>query len=161
MIVILFGVAGAGKTAVGRLLAAELGWEFHDADDFHAPASVEKMRRGLPLSEEDRAPWLGRLAELIASRVERGADAVIACSALKESHRRRLKCGDAVRLVHLKGDYALIERRLRGRRGHFMPALLLRSQFDALEEPEGGVLVIDVTPPPGEVVRAVRAGLGV
>lgn len=161
MVVILYGVAGAGKTVVGRSLAARLGWEFYDADDFHTPANVEKMRRGLALSDEDRGPWLERLRELVGACVGRGENAVLACSALKDSYRRRLKLGDEVRLVYLKGEYALIEGRLKQRRGHFMNPALLRSQFDALEEPREGALVIDAALTPDEIVRAVRSSLGI
>ncbi|HZI18350.1 MAG TPA: gluconokinase [Pyrinomonadaceae bacterium] len=159
MVVVLMGVAGSGKTTVGRLLAAELGWPFYDADDFHSRASVEKMGRGVPLDEADRRPWLEALRELVRGCLERGEDAVLACSALKESYRRLLLAGEGVRLVHLKGDPALIRERLRGRRGHFMPPELLDSQLAALEEP-GPRFEVDVTVPAAEVVRTIRARLG-
>jgi len=159
MVVILFGVAGAGKTVIGRMLAAELGWEFYDADEFHPAANIEKMRRGIPLADADRWPWLERLSELISTCVEQGRDAVLACSALKESYRRRLKISDEVELVYLKGGYTLIAARLRERQGHFMNPELLRSQFDTLEEPTSGALVVDVAQSPAEVVRAIRGAL--
>lgn len=159
MIVILFGVTGAGKTVIGRALASALGWDFYDADDFHPPANVEKMSAGIPLTDEDRAPWLESLRELIETCNARRESAVLACSALKESYRRRLKVSDEVRLVYLKGSYELIAARLKERRGHFMRPDLLRSQFDTLEEPGGGALVVDITPSPDEIVGAIRRGL--
>jgi gluconokinase len=159
MVVVLMGVTGSGKTTVGRLLAAELGWQFYDADDFHPHASVEKMRRGIPLDDADRRPWLETLRELVRGCLERGEDAILACSALRESYRRLLLVGEGVRLVHLKGDPALIRERLRRRRGHFMPPELLDSQLAALEEPGPG-FEVDVTAPAPEVARAIRARLG-
>ncbi|HEX8846422.1 MAG TPA: gluconokinase [Pyrinomonadaceae bacterium] len=161
MVIILFGVAGAGKTVIGLKLAAELGWKFYDADDFHSPANIEKMSKGIPLTDEDRRPWLERLAELIKTCVGRGENVVLACSALKDSYRQRLKSGDDVKLVYLKGDYALIKERLKKRRGHFINPELLRSQFETLEEPQGEALVVDVAPSPGEIVQAIRSGLSV
>src|SRR5579885_108129 len=103
MVIIMMGVAGSGKTTVGRELARELGWKFYDADDFHTRASVEKMSRGVPLDDEDRAPWLERLRELVESCVVRGESAVLACSALKQSYRRMLLVDESVKLVYLKG----------------------------------------------------------
>ena len=116
MVIILFGVAGAGKTVIGHALAAALGWEFYDADQFHPPGNIEKLARGIPLADEDRWPWLERLAELIRTRLAQGEHAVLACSALKESYRQRLQVNDEVKLVYLKGAYALIAERLKQRR---------------------------------------------
>ncbi len=160
MVIILMGVTGSGKTTIGRGLARELGWPFYDADDFHPAANVEKMSRGVPLDDSDRAPWLAALRELVRGRVESGESAVLACSALKESYRDCLLIDEGVRLVYLKGDDELIRERLRGREGHFMKAAMLDSQFAALEEPDGA-LRVDVSAPPAEIVRAVRDGLGV
>ncbi|HEU4595169.1 MAG TPA: gluconokinase [Pyrinomonadaceae bacterium] len=160
MVIILMGVTGSGKTTIGRLLARELGWPFHDADDFHSEASVEKMARGVPLDDRDRAPWLAALRELIRLRVESGENAVLACSALKESYRNFLLVGEDVKLIYLKGDYDLIRERLGSRQGHFMKAAMLDSQFAALEEPERA-LSVDISQPPEEIVRAIRDGLGV
>jgi gluconokinase len=155
MIVVLMGVAGAGKTTVGRLLAAALGCEFVDADDFHPPENVAKMRAGEPLTDDDRWPWLARLNAALCGR----ADAVVACSALKESYRRALMNGLAdARLVYLRGARALIAPRLAARGGHFMNPALLDSQFAALEEPRNA-LVVDVDAAPEALVRTIRTGL--
>jgi gluconokinase len=161
MIVILMGVAGAGKTTVGRLLAGELGWEFYDADDFHPPANVEKMRRGVALSDEDRRPWLEALGALVRDRLARGRSAVLACSALRESYRRDyLLAGGRVALFYLKVGRDTIRQRLSERPGHFMNPDLLDSQFAALEEP-GRETHLDASPPPGEIVKEIRRRLGV
>ena len=159
MLIILMGVAGSGKTTVGRELARELGWKFYDADDFHTRASVEKMSRGVPLDDEDRAPWLERLRELIESCVGRGESAVLACSALKQSYRRMLLIDESVKLVYLKGDRELIGERLSKRDGHFMKPEMLDSQFDALEEPERG-LTVDISATPEEIAAKIRERFG-
>jgi len=153
------GVSGSGKTTVGRLLAADLGWEFLDADDFHSAANREKMAHGLPLTDEDRSPWLAALAEALAERARSERSAVLACSALRESYRQRLNVGPAVRLVYLKGDVETIRRRLASRRGHFFGAALLASQFAALEEPQEA-LVVDVAAPFEAAVKTIKQGLG-
>lgn len=160
MVVILFGVTGAGKTVVGRLLAGELGWTFYDADDFHSAASVEKMRGGIPLDDVDRGPWLEKLRATIAACLSNGEHAVVACSALKATYRDYLKVDDRVKLVHLQGDFELIAERLRARRDHYMNPALLQSQFDALEPPHGDALVVDVHGTPAEIVRTIRGSLG-
>jgi gluconokinase len=159
MVVILFGVTGAGKTVVGQLLAAELGWPFYDADDFHSAASVEKMRTGIPLDDGDRQPWLARLRARIEQSLADGEDAVLACSALKRAYRDYLTVDHRVRLVHLSGDRDLIAGRLRARRGHYMNPDLLNSQFDTLEPPDDGALVVDVHATPPEIVRTIRESL--
>jgi gluconokinase len=107
--IIVFGVSGAGKTRVGKLLARELGWQFLEADDFHPAANIEKMRRGHPLTDEDRWPWLDRLREQIEQLLSAGENAVLACSALKRAYRDRLHVSDEVKFVFLRGDYALVE----------------------------------------------------
>ena len=111
MIAIVMGVTGSGKTSVGRLLAQQLGWEFADADDFHPSANVEKIARGIPLTDEDRAPWLERLRIQIANWIVNGQNAVLACSALKRTYRQELSVGPEVRFVYLKGSAELIARR--------------------------------------------------
>jgi gluconokinase len=159
MIVVVMGVAGSGKTTVGRRLAGELGWTFYDADDFHSAANVEKMSSGVPLDDDDRGPWLETLGELVRGCLERGADAVLACSALKASYRECLLIDERVKLVYLKGDYGLVRKRLGGRQGHFMKAPLLDSQFDALEEPAPETH-FDASATPDEIVARIRQRLG-
>jgi gluconokinase len=160
VIVIVMGVSGCGKTTVGRALAARLGWEFIDADDFHPPENVARMRAGTPLTDGDRAGWLDALRREIASRLAAGRSAVLACSALRASYRARLRApGESVALVHLKGDIDSIRRRLAARRGHYMPPALLESQFATLEEPEDA-LAVPVALATPEAVERIMAGLG-
>lgn len=160
MVVVLFGVSGAGKTTLGRQLASELGWQFYDADDFHPAANVEKMRGMIPLSDADRAPWLEKLRTLIANCIDSEKNAVLACSALKESYRRFLTVDPhEVKLVYLKGDYTLLKERLKQRHGHFMNPELLNSQFATLEEPQGDAVVIQVDRSPTEIVKQIRSTL--
>jgi gluconokinase len=156
MVVILFGVTGAGKTVVGRMLAADLGWTFYDADDFHSARSVEKMRIGVPLDDADRGPWLERLRAQIETSLTAGENAVLACSALKNAYREFLRVSGDVKLVHLNGDFELIAQRLQARRDHYMNPDLLRSQFETLEPPHGDALVVDVRPTPAAIVRTIR-----
>jgi gluconokinase len=153
VIVVVMGVCGCGKTTVGRALAQALGWPFFDADDFHPPRNVAKMAEGIALTDADRAPWLDRLAAEMRAIARQNKSAVLACSALKESYRRRIAQGirgaeggepaAEVRIVYLKGDAGTIEPRLALRSGHYMPPSLLSSQFAALEEPEDA-MVIDI-----------------
>ena len=154
MIVVVMGVTGCGKSTVGALLARALGAEFLDADDFHPPANVAKMSAGVPLEDEDRAPWLARLNAELRARPH----VVLACSALKSAYRSALSAGLECRFVHLRGSPALIRARLALRRHRYMPASLLDSQFAALESPAGAI-DIDVAPPAGECVAAILAQL--
>jgi gluconokinase len=160
MVVVLMGVAGSGKTTIGRGLAQELGWRFYDADDFHPRANVEKMSRGLPLDDDDRLPWLETMRDLIARCLDRGEDAVLACSALKESYRERLLFDERVELFYLKGDYKLIEERLKRRTEHYMKPAMLESQFAALEEPEQA-RALDIAASPDEIVQMIKRSLDV
>ena len=161
MIIIIFGVSGAGKTTVGKLLARELGWRFIEADDFHPAANIEKMRSGHPLTDEDRWPWLERLRQQIETSLAATENVVLACSALKRTYRDRLRVGEAVRFVFLRGDYVLVEKQLRSRRGHFMNPALWRSQFDDLEEPrpDENVLTVELRRKPQEIVEEIEAKL--
>jgi len=161
VIVIVFGVSGAGKTTIGKLLSEQLGWKFYEADDFHPNANIEKMHSGRPLSDEDRWPWLDRLREQIVRSIAGKENAVLACSALKRAYRERLRVGEDVRFVFLRGDYMLIENQLRRRRGHFMNPELLKSQFADLEEPGQGedVLTIELGRTPEELVDEIKTQL--
>ncbi len=159
MTIVVMGVAGSGKTTVGRRLADALGWPFYDGDDFHPLANVEKMARGDALTDADRAPWLDALASLIAGAD--GTSAVLACSALKGAYRKRLATGtDAVFFVYLRASVEVIRERLAARRGHFFDPDLLESQFAALEEP-AEALTLDATRPPEALVAAIRAAFEV
>ena len=160
MVVVLMGVAGSGKTTIGRGLASALGWRFYDADDYHPRANVEKMSRGVPLNDDDRRPWLQALHDLIAASLARDEHAVLACSALKESYRAYLLFDERVRLVYLKGDHELIAARLQQRSDHFMKPQMLDSQFATLEEPAQG-LHVDVSLSPEEIIQMIRQWLGV
>ncbi len=136
MIIVLTGPAGAGKSTVGRALAEAVRWPFYDADDFHPAANIDKMRRGVPLDDEDRAPWLARLRELMEDVSARGRDAIVACSALRERYRTQLADGlPGVRFVLMAADRALLERRLASRPDHFAGAALLEGQLRDLEVP--------------------------
>jgi len=165
-IILLMGASGSGKTTLGQALARELGWHFADADDFHFPANIAKMQAGHPLDDSDRAPWLAALRHHLAQSLAEARPTVLACSALKKGYRQRLLCGlppHAVHLVYLRGSRDLLATRLAARTNHFMPAALLDSQLDALEEPgpEENALVLDIAPPPAELVsqmlKALRA----
>jgi len=158
-VIVVMGVTASGKTTIGRLLAETLGFEFHDADDFHPEANVTKMRRGEPLSDADRTDWLEALRALIDRAIERGQGLVLACSALKEQYRERLglpRPGAA--LVYLRADPELVALRASRRSGHFMPASLIPSQFANLEEPQGAITV-DAGQPPAKIVGRVAAVL--
>lgn len=153
-IVVVMGVSGSGKSLIGAILARELGGIFEDADDFHPAANKEKMSRGFPLTEEDRAPWYDVLQMRVREMSRSAKYYVLACSALRNSFRNQLRtqtrAGEVV-FVYLKGSRSLIASRIRARQGHFMPDSLLDSQFAALEEPEDAI-VVDVARKPGEIV---------
>ncbi len=148
MVVILMGVSGCGKTTVGRLLAEHLGWPLLDADEFHSARSIEKMRAGIALDDDDRWPWLDRMNAALRERDAQGESVLLACSALKQAYRDRLGHTLAhLRWIYLKGDFTLIRARLEARKGHYMKAGLLESQFAALEEPVDALTVdIEATP---------------
>lgn len=159
MIIILMGVTGCGKTTIGKRLAQELHWPFYDGDDFHPRANVEKMRSGIPLTDEDRDPWLATLQNLILERLRAQQPAILACSALKQKYRDRLQVDrENVCLVFLQGDYATISARLAARKNHYMNPNLLASQFAALEEPHDA-LRINIAQRPETIVSQIKLAL--
>ena len=158
-VVVVMGVSGCGKTAVGRRLAQALGARFVDADDLHPPENVRKMRAGIALDDADRAPWLALLNSRLREATVAGEPVVMACSALRQRYRDALAAGvPGLRFVHLAGSPDLIAARLAARQHRFMPASLLASQFAALEPPADAV-VVDVAAPLDEVVADVQRAL--
>jgi gluconokinase len=160
MIVIVMGVVGSGKTTVGRLLADGMGWRFADADDFHSPENITKIRRGISLNDSDREPWLDRLREYLMQCQSQRLSVVLACSALRSSYRQRLRIVPDARFIYLKGDAKLIAERLRARQGHFAGEQILDSQFADLEEPEDAI-TIDISKSPAGIVSEIRKRLGI
>jgi gluconokinase len=160
MIVIVMGTTGSGKTTIGSLLAERLGWEFVDADDFHPPANVEKMKQGIPLTDTDREPWLRALHDKIVEWTAEKRSVALACSALKQRYREELHASSRVKFVYLKGSYELFSRRVLTRKGHFAKQDLIASQFAALEEPTDAIIV-DAAHSPEEIVSDVLGQLGI
>lgn len=159
MIVIVMGTTGSGKTTIGTLLAKRLGCEFVDADDFHPPANVEKMKHGIPLTDADREPWLKALHDKIVEWTAEKRNVVLACSALRRSYRDELRASPDVKFVYLKGSYELFSQRVLARKGHFAKQDLLASQFATLEEPTDAI-TMDATKSPEQIVSEVRRRLG-
>jgi gluconokinase len=159
MIILVMGVTGAGKTTVGRKLAQDLDWRFVDADDYHSAANVAKMHAGIPLTDEDRAPWLQSLQDAITGWLASGEDVVLACSALKQSYRAVLLVNQQVKLVYLRATPELITARLAARTGSYMSPHLISSQFETLEEPPDA-LVVDAAQDAFEIACNIRTGLG-
>src|SRR4051812_47083707 len=161
-VIIVMGVAGAGKTLVGSTLARTLGWSFYDADDFHSPENVAKMHQGIGLTDADRAPWLATLRSLVERLLREGEDAVLACSALKKAYREVLTPPHAatgtVRFLYLEVPASVLHERLEHRVHHYAPPELLDSQLATLEPPRDAIRV-DGTLPPDAIVRAARAAL--
>jgi gluconokinase len=161
-VIVVMGVSGCGKTTIAGLLAARLGWQLAEADAFHSPENVAKMRSGIPLTDADREPWLDGIAAWIDEVRAAGSRGVFTFSALARRYRERLARGrDDVRFVYLRGDYALIAGRLAARTHAYMPPSLLQSQFDTLEEPgpEENPIVVPVDQEPGAIVDEVLARL--
>jgi carbohydrate kinase (thermoresistant glucokinase family) len=159
MVVLLMGVAGSGKTTIGRQLADELGWKFADADDFHPPANVAKMSAGTPLDDTDRAPWLAAIRLYIDTRTSAGENAVVTCSALREKHRAvLLRDAPDVKLVYLRGTREVLWSRISSRQGHFMKPAMLDSQLATLEEPSNA-LAIDIDQSPAQIIAGIRSAI--
>jgi len=152
------GPAGSGKTTVGELLAGQLGWEFADGDNFHSPANIEKMARGVPLDDNDRIPWLDAIREAMEQWNAQRRNVVLACSALKKSYRERLQINSTAKLVYLKVAYDLLRERLHARKGHYATEQILTSQFADLEEPADAI-TMDVARSPKEIVLEIRRQL--
>ena len=156
------GVSGSGKTTIGKLLAASLGWQFADADDFHSATNIAKMRQGIALTDVDRRPWLALLQCTITHWLQTHTPTVLACSALKAEYREMLIQGDKrVQVVYLKGSYDLVRQRLQQRQGHYMNPALLANQFETLEVPSDSSdsLQVEIDQPPGAIVQSIQAHL--
>ncbi len=153
------GATGAGKTTIGTILAAQLNWQFADADAFHPLVNIEKMSKGIPLTDADRAPWLEAMRKAILEWIAAGKNVVLACSALKRAYREDLRVSPEVKIIYLKGNYALFAERIRHRHGHFAGEQILAGQFADLEEPEDAI-TIDAALPPQQIVAEIRKQLG-
>lgn len=163
MVIVVMGVSGSGKTVVGQALAARLDWAFEDADNWHPSSNIEKMRRGVPLTDGDREPWIRALSGAIGKWTVDNRNVVLACSALRKEHRSALLAAapQHLRFVYLRGTYKEIDMRLRHRAGHFMPESLLKSQFAALQEPSPAeVFIVDSNQPVSVIVDSIIQGLG-
>lgn len=159
MVLILIGPMGCGKTAIGGILAGKLGWPFYDGDDFHPPENVAKMRAGIALTDEDRRVWLETLRDHIRRWLAEGQDAILACSALKQAYREMLGVDQArVKTVYLRGSYGLLRERIADRSHPYMNKDLLRSQVEAMEEPQDG-LTVDISAAPEEIVDTIMKSL--
>lgn len=161
-IIVLMGPAGAGKTTTGKPLADSLGWRFLDADDFHSPENVERMRHGIALTDAERAPWLATIRAALDRSLDSGVNVVLACSALKEDYRQALippHAEKSVCFVYLRADPAVLRERLAHREGHYAGPSLLKSQLDTLEEPTDA-LWVDASRPPAEIIARIRETLG-
>lgn len=155
MFIIFMGVSGCGKTTIGKMMAEVLDVPYYEGDEYHPQENVDKMSRGIPLDDDDRDGWLQRLSDLIREKLDKGESGVLSCSALKKEYRDRLRVDpDRVHFIYLKGSYELIRDRMKKRKNHYMPANLLKSQFETLEEP-GQVFTIDIDQSPEEILAQV------
>lgn len=160
MVVMIMGVTGSGKTTVGKLLAAKTGFEFVDADSFHSPANIQKMSRGIPLTDADREPWLQSIHRAVAGWIVEKHNVVLACSALKKSYREEIYDGPELKIVYLKGSFDFIVARLRERHGHFAGESILAGQFADLEEPGNDAIAVDIRQAPDVIVGEIETNLG-
>ncbi len=162
-VLVLMGVSGCGKTTVAAILAGRLAWPFEEGDALHPPSNIAKMKEGHPLTDDDRAPWLEKVADWVDERIDAGESGLITCSALKRSYRSVInRRGSGVTFVYLAGSREIIAARLMARHGHFMPSSLLDSQFADLEEPSADepAIRIDIGPPPSTMAQAIIETLG-
>jgi carbohydrate kinase (thermoresistant glucokinase family) len=163
-ILIVMGVSGSGKSTVAQILAKDLGWAFQEGDALHPPANVEKMRLGIPLTDSDRAPWLATIAQWISDKIVAGEPGIVTCSALKRAYRKQLVGGHPeVRLVYLHGDRATLQAHVNNRHHEYMPATLLDSQLQTLEEPgpDEPVIQVDIAGTVEHTVAEVLQQLGI
>jgi gluconokinase len=163
VVLVFMGVSGCGKTTVAAILAGRLGWPFEEGDALHPQANVEKMAAGHPLTDEDRAPWLEKVARWVEERLDAGENGIITCSALKRSYRDVInRRGSGVLFVYLAGSRETIAARLAVRHGHFMPSSLLDSQFADLEDPtlDEPAIRVDIGPAPDEIAQGILEKLG-
>ena len=155
MFIIIMGVSGCGKTTIGKRTADKLGVPYYEGDEFHPLKNVDKMSQGIPLTDGDREDWLEKVSQLIQTKLVAGESGIFSCSALKENYRKRLRIDpERVHLIYLKGSYELIISRLQNRTDHYMPVHLLRSQFDALEEPRE-VFTVNIDQLPDAILSEV------
>ncbi len=163
VVLVVMGVSGCGKTTVATLLAERLNWPFEEGDALHPPSNVEKMKSGHPLDDNDRAPWLEKIADWVGQRLDAGGSGLVTCSALKRSYRDTInRRGSGVVFVYLHGSHQTIAARLMARHGHFMPTSLLDSQFADLQEPTADepAISVDAGPTPPEIAQTVIDSLG-
>ena len=154
MMIVVMGVSGSGKSTIGRAVADRLGWPFFDGDDFHPAANIDKMSRGVPLNDDDRAGWLAAIAARMRALIANDCSGVFTCSALKQKYRDQLRVSADVRFVYLHGSYDLIWSRLRQRTDHYMKPNMLASQFEDLEEPRDA-LTLNIELPPEHIIEAI------
>jgi gluconokinase len=160
MMILLMGVSGSGKTTIGQMLSAQLNWPFVDGDSLHSPANIAKMAAGIPLTDDDRAPWLQSIHAVMEGWRIQQKNGIIASSALKEKYRKVLLTSPETKLVYLRGTYDLIYSRMQHRPGHYMKAEMLQSQFASLEEPKDAI-VIDIGSAPEVIVSTIRQQLAI
>jgi gluconokinase len=160
MVILVMGVSGSGKTTIGQMLSAQLNWPFVDGDSLHSAANVAKMAAGIPLTDDDRAPWLQSIHDVMEGWLIQQKNGIVASSALKEKYRRILLTSPEIKIVYLRGSYELIYSRMQHRPGHYMKPEMLQSQFAALEEPADAI-VIDIAAPAEEIVANIRQKLAI
>ena len=160
MVILLMGVAGSGKTTIGEMLNAQLNWPFVDGDSLHSAVNVAKMAAGVPLTDDDRAPWLQSIHDVMEGWRTQHKDGIVASSALKEKYRQTLLTSPEIKLVYLRGSYDLIYSRMQHRPGHYMKPEMLQSQFAALEEPLDAITV-EISAPAEEIVAIIRRRLAI